>query len=233
MGLTVIAPGAGEVVGDTPGRRVEILSDRDPVHATLSRFGPGMEGADLHVHQHHTDFFYVLEGELTVRLGVQDEQVRVGAGHLAWVPPHVVHGFRNAGDADMRYLNFHAPGCRFADYMRSIRDGDPLAYDQHDPPADGGRPIEEAHVAAGEEIADGVTLLADLAVLRVTRERGATEPRRLHELASYFALEGDLVLTHGAEEVYAPTGSWVQVPPGHEHAVDGRFLSVTAPSSTT
>ena len=111
------------------------------------------------------------------------------------MPPHVVHGFRNAGDADMRYLNFHAPGCRFADYMRSIRDGDPLAYDQHDPPADGGRPIEEAHVAAGEEIADGVTLLADLAVLRVTRERGATEPRRLHELASYFALEGDLVLT--------------------------------------
>ena len=59
---------------------------------------------------------------------------------------------------------------------------------------------------AGEEIADGVTLLADLAVLRVTRERGATEPRRLHDLASYFALEGDLVLTHGAEEVYAPTG---------------------------
>ena len=105
--------------------------------------------------------------------------------------------------------------------MRSLRDGGPLAYDQHDPPADGGRPIEEAHVAAGEEIADGVTLLADLAVLRVTRERGATEPRRLHELASYFALEGDLVLTHGAEEVYAPDRVLGAGPPGHEHAVDG------------
>ena len=124
MGLTVIPPGGGEVVGDKPGRRVEILSDRDPLHATLSRFGPGMEGADLHVHQHHTDFFYVLEGELTVRLGAETQQVRVPAGNLAWVPPDVVHGFRNASDADMRYLNFHAPGCRFADYMRSLRDGD-------------------------------------------------------------------------------------------------------------
>ena len=76
--VSVVAPGAGELVGERPGRRVEILSDRDPVHVTLSRFGPGMEGADLHVHRRHSDFFYVLEGELTVRLGVEDEQV-VGA----------------------------------------------------------------------------------------------------------------------------------------------------------
>jgi quercetin dioxygenase-like cupin family protein len=230
MSLTVIPPGGGEVVGDKPGRRVEILSDRDPVHATLSRFGPGMEGAGLHVHHHHTDVFYVLEGELTVRLGVEDQPVRVGAGSLAWVPPGVVHGFRNASDADMRYLNLHAPGCRFADYLRSIRDGDPLVYDQHDPPADGGRPIDGAQVATGERIAEDVTLLADLAELRVTRESGATEPRRIHGLASYFALAGDLVLTHGAEEVFAPAGSWVQIPAGHEHAVDGRFLNVTAPA---
>ena len=61
----------------------------------------------------------------------------------------------------------------------------------------------------------------------MTRERGATEPRRIHGLSSYFALEGDLVLTHGPEEVFAPEGSWVQVPAGHEHAVDGLFLNVT------
>jgi hypothetical protein len=129
----------------------------------------------------------------------------------------------------MRYLNFHAPGSRFADYLRSLRDGDPLVYDQYDPPAGGGRSTDDAHVATGEAIADGIELLADLAALRVTRERVATEPRRIHGLASYFALEGDLVLTHGAEEVFAPAGSWVQVPAGHEHAVDGRFLNVTAP----
>ena len=69
-----------------------------PLHATLSRFGPGRDGADLHVHTEHSDLFYVLEGELTVRLGVEDEQVTVPAGALARVPPNVVHGFRNASD---------------------------------------------------------------------------------------------------------------------------------------
>jgi hypothetical protein len=54
---TVIAPRAGEVVGDAPDRRVEILADHDALHATWSRFGPGREGADLHVHRRHTDVF--------------------------------------------------------------------------------------------------------------------------------------------------------------------------------
>ena len=138
--VTVIGPGHGEVVGDRPGRRVEILSDHDAVNVTLSRFGAGQEGADLHVHRSHSDFFYVLEGELTVRLGVEDEQVVVAAGSLARVPPLVVHGFRNASQADFRYLNFHAPGSGFADYMRALRDGRKLSYDQHEPPADGGAP---------------------------------------------------------------------------------------------
>ena len=144
--IRIVPPGGGEIIGDSPQRRVEILSDADPLHATISRFGPGLDGADLHVHTRHSDLFYVLEGELTVRLGVEDEQVVVPAGALARVPPNVVHGFRNASEADMRYLNFHAPGCDFANYMRSLRDGRKLVYDQYDPPADGGRPISEAVV---------------------------------------------------------------------------------------
>jgi mannose-6-phosphate isomerase-like protein (cupin superfamily) len=60
---TVIPPGGGEVIGDSAERRVEILSDGDAVHATWSRFGPGRDGADPHVHRRHTDIFYVLEGE--------------------------------------------------------------------------------------------------------------------------------------------------------------------------
>jgi hypothetical protein len=44
----VIPPGGGEVVGDSPERRVEILSDHDALHAIWSRFDPRREGADLH-----------------------------------------------------------------------------------------------------------------------------------------------------------------------------------------
>ena len=49
--------------------------------------------------------------------------MQVPAGTLVRVPPMVVHGFRNASDAELRYLNLHAPGMRFADYLRAMRDG--------------------------------------------------------------------------------------------------------------
>src|ERR1700752_3790989 len=91
----VVGPGQGEVIGDSPERRVEILCDHDAVHATVSRYGPGRAGADLHIHRRHHDLFYVLEGELTLRLA-DTEDVRASAGTLVWVPPLVVDGFKNA-----------------------------------------------------------------------------------------------------------------------------------------
>lgn len=134
-------PGA-EVIGDAPDRRVDLLCDADGLHATWSRFGPGREGADLHVHRAHTDHFYVLDGEFTLRLGVEDEQVVAGPGTFVRVPPMVVHGFRNASSADVTYLNFHAPGAGFAAFMRGRRDGAPVAYDQFDPPSEGLAPTD-------------------------------------------------------------------------------------------
>src|SRR5262245_30710582 len=120
--MRAIGAGGGEIIGDSPERRVEILSEDDTVHATWSRFGPGRDGADLHVHRHHSDLFYVLDGELTVKLGPDGDEVVVPAGSVARVPPMVVHGFRNGSDADVVYLNFHAPGPGFADYMRGLRE---------------------------------------------------------------------------------------------------------------
>src|SRR3954449_13057265 len=79
---TVIPPGGGEVIGDSLERRVEILSDDDTVHATWSRFGPGRAGADLHIHRRHTDLFYVLDGELTIRLGTEGVSAALGS----WLP---------------------------------------------------------------------------------------------------------------------------------------------------
>jgi mannose-6-phosphate isomerase-like protein (cupin superfamily) len=75
--------------------------------------------------------------------------------------------------------------------------------------------------------ADGV--LIEVEAIRVERLDGATAPRTLRALASYWVLEGDLKLTAGAEEVWAPEGAWVQVPPGHAHAVDGVVVCVTTP----
>jgi mannose-6-phosphate isomerase-like protein (cupin superfamily) len=75
-----VPAGAGEVMGDSEVRTVEMLSDRDELHATWSRFGPWREGASPHVHRRHIDVFYVLEGALTIALGPDLEQVVAPAG---------------------------------------------------------------------------------------------------------------------------------------------------------
>jgi mannose-6-phosphate isomerase-like protein (cupin superfamily) len=220
----LVRPGAGEIVGDAPDRRVEILSDVDDLHATWSRFGPRREGADLHVHRAHTDLFYVLEGEFTIRLGPEDRPVPVQAGTLVRVPPLVVHGFRNASDADVRYLNFHAPGRGFADYMRARHDGREGSYDQYSPPADGGRSPSEAVVG------ETVSVVADpglrVAQLAEVEEVGISEtwidpggpapaPQAHRDrVESFYVLAGEIAFTIGDRELRAEPGAWVQVPPG-------------------
>ena len=82
----LLVPGEGEVVGDSEERRVEILCDRDELHATWTRFGPYRDGANPHIHRHHTDLFYVLAGELTVGLGADREETAVPAGTLVVAP---------------------------------------------------------------------------------------------------------------------------------------------------
>jgi quercetin dioxygenase-like cupin family protein len=242
----VIPPGGGELIGESAERRVAILSDHDALHVTHSRFGPRRDGADLHVHRRHTDVFYVLDGELTVRLGPGDEQVRVASGTLVRVPPLVVHGFRNASDADVTYLNLHAPGARFVDYLRSLRDGvaAPSDYDQEDPPGDGGEPVAAAQLGEVELLEDSAQTRAELladgdeaAVARVRADPGDLPPVHVHErhLEAFYVLEGELVLTVAGEEIRIPAGTWAQVAPGVAHTVanpvPATFLNVHAPNA--
>jgi hypothetical protein len=50
----LVAPGQGEVIGDSPERRVEILSDHETVHATLSRFAPAGDAELRYLKSIHT-----------------------------------------------------------------------------------------------------------------------------------------------------------------------------------
>jgi quercetin dioxygenase-like cupin family protein len=227
----LVPSGGGEVVGDSAVRRVEILSDDDTLHTTWSRFGPHREGAVLHVHRHHTDLFYVLAGELTVRLGLEDEAVVAPAGTLARVPPLVVHGFRNDSADELRFLNLHAPGEGFADYMRAVRDGRDASYDQHPPPPDGGRPKTEA------VIGEGFVDVEAIGIAEIRLEPGdPAPPAHVHErhVESFYVVEGELTFTAGGRELRAEAGSWVQIPRGvpHTYAFPGpaRFLNVHTPS---
>ena len=193
---------AGEVIGDAPDRRVEILCEHEALHATWSRFGPGRDGADLHVHRLHHDVFVVLAGELTVRL--RDGEVVVPAGSLACVPPSVVHGFRNASlDNELRYLNLHAPGVGFADYLRGLRDGVRVVYDQYDPPGDGG--LDPAGMIIG--------LTLSLPHLTVDDQR----PSPTDRLECLYVLEGDGTVN----DRLVSSGTWITVLPGQPCSLDG------------
>ena len=111
----LIEPEGGEKVVRGP-RSHRILAELPELEAIELRFGPDFEGVEPHSHADHVDSFYVLEGEAEFVFG--DEVVRVGPGAYVAAPIGVVHGFRNAGEGELRMLNVHAPNTGFARRLR-------------------------------------------------------------------------------------------------------------------
>jgi mannose-6-phosphate isomerase-like protein (cupin superfamily) len=122
----------GEKISERPVRRSTLLLDADELTVTEFFYGPGERGAQRHVHHHHADAFFVVEGELTMAVG--SGSLRAPAGTLVVFPPDVVHGFDNDGAESALFYNLHMPASGFGDYLR----GQNPDFDQHDPPADGG-----------------------------------------------------------------------------------------------
>jgi quercetin dioxygenase-like cupin family protein len=127
---------AGGDEGETLGgrsrdRRATLLIDTEELTLTEFEYGPGMRGADLHVHHTHADAFLVVEGRLAIRN--RDGVLEAPAGTLVVFPPDVVHGFDNGAEASSRFFNLHVPSSGFGDYLRGRNPG----FDQHDPPEDG------------------------------------------------------------------------------------------------
>lgn len=106
----VLAPGAGEgvgavgvaitfkTVGAQSGGQFLTLEYTAPPH---------FSGPPPHWHKVTTEIFYVVDGSLT--LTVDGESTTVGAGGYAFVPPGVVHGFANQGDAPAKFFLLASP----------------------------------------------------------------------------------------------------------------------------
>jgi mannose-6-phosphate isomerase-like protein (cupin superfamily) len=215
---------------------------------TFSRYAAGEEGPGLHVHREHTDAFYVLEGELLFELGANRTPVHAPAGTLVLVPENVVHSFRNESGARATFLNVHAPSGGFAENLRAARDGREAAWDNFDPPPDGGRDPDEAIVRGpdeGESLPMGVVYKAEVhdaegtfSLTEVTLPAGFPGPlphRHAAMADSFFAVDGVLSLRVGDEVQELPAGSFTFVPPGVVHTFANssdaavRILNVMAP----
>jgi mannose-6-phosphate isomerase-like protein (cupin superfamily) len=238
MEAVFLGPDEGEAMSDGPEKTVRLLADTEQVAATWSRYAVGTRGPDLHVHRRHADAFYVLDGSLTFGVGPDTaESVEVAAGSFVLVPAGVVHTFVNDGPGEARFLNFHAPGMGFGEYLRAMRDGrdeDVAGFDSFDPPPDGGRAASDVVVRGpddGETIAigparatfkaegsdgDGTFSLSDSRLPPPYQG----PPLHWHEtlVDSYYVLEGTLTVELDDDARDASPGSFVLVPPGVPHA---------------
>jgi mannose-6-phosphate isomerase-like protein (cupin superfamily) len=114
-GIVALGPEGGELLERGP-RHHRILAELPSYEVIELRFGPDFEGVEPHIHEDHTDAFFVLAGEAEFRVG--DDVVRAVPGSFVAAPPGVTHGFRNATGSELRLLNIHAPNVGFAERLR-------------------------------------------------------------------------------------------------------------------
>lgn len=208
-----------------------------------ARTGPGEMGARPHTHALHLDTFYVLEGELEFRLG--DETIRLPAGSSIAAPPGVVHGFRNPGTTEARWLNVHAPGIWFRGRRAKLPTDQ---FDTHG--VERGR-TDVRGIVMGPGDGDRLTKPHRLALSKVERPEldlleyaagegytGAGRHVHLQHADGFYVLEGALSITADDVTHEVGPGGCAIVPPGVTHAfsmADGvtrvRFLNLHAPST--
>jgi quercetin dioxygenase-like cupin family protein len=234
-------PGEGESLFDG---RIVLKSGLEQLAVTESWFATARPGADLHFHREHSDSFYVLEGELAIRIG--DEEHLVGPGGTVSAPPGFVHGFRSTMPTS--FLNFHTPDARFAAHLRELDRGEPGGFDSVDAgPGDGLTDTGAVLLHAGE----GEALRAnnrvatikigtdDLCLIEFELEpthEGPDPHSHTDHTDSFYVLDGTVELQLGDEKIVAGPGSFVAAPPGVAHAFmtgpnGARMLNVHAPST--
>ena len=88
------------------GSLTVIKADGDRYALAEQLFPLGIE-TPLHVQPEDDETFYVLEGEVSIRLG--DETITAGAGDFVNVPRGLVHCFKNEGSATARMILTFTP----------------------------------------------------------------------------------------------------------------------------
>ena len=112
MRAVVVAPGEGRfiAVGSAgTGVTVKVSTAETGGLCTVweGRVLPGTVGAGPHFHRGRDEFFYVLEGELVLRIAEEEHTAR--AGTFAFVPRGTIHGFHNASTSSATILVMHHP----------------------------------------------------------------------------------------------------------------------------
>jgi mannose-6-phosphate isomerase-like protein (cupin superfamily) len=240
---------SGQFLVDIPDATVKVLADFPDLLVTYMR-SRTEGGPARHFHREHVDGFLVLEGEYAFERG--DERDTRGAGTAVVLPQFVIHRYEHETTEQGAFLNFHAPGSGFVEYLfgqAAPESGDNIL----DPPEDEARPGSEAIVLPfaeqGEVVTDKpertIRILADLPELCMTwtryveGEEGPGPHIHKEHVDAFFILTGELNFGLGpeVERVKAPAGTFVLAPPHVVHTFrndgpeDATWLNFHAPSA--
>ncbi len=84
--------------------------------AVIHHAGPQGSGSPLHVHHHENEWFYILDGELTI--WVDGQVIRAPAGSFVFGPQDTPHTFTVSSASGARFLLVTEPA-GFEAFMRS------------------------------------------------------------------------------------------------------------------
>jgi quercetin dioxygenase-like cupin family protein len=94
--------------------------DTDGGHSVIETTVPArFDGPPPHIHRTMDEEFYVLDGELTLRIG--EQTVTAIRGAYAYVPRGVAHTFANRSDRPVTFLDIVHPA-GFERYYRDLAD---------------------------------------------------------------------------------------------------------------
>jgi mannose-6-phosphate isomerase-like protein (cupin superfamily) len=161
--------------------------------------------------------YYVIDGELSVRLA--DEDVRLGTGGFAFAPQGVPHALTNAGDAPARYLRMTTPGAAAGD--------EPLA-----PKVVRDVPGRVKVLLLGPDSGGRVCLMDN-----VVPARTAGPPLHHHDFdEAFYVLEGEATFRVGDDLITRGPGELAWAPRGSHHCfsnrgdADVRWLLICTPA---
>ena len=110
-GGVFVGPDDGKSLPNPVGGRMVIKVRDEDTNGAYSMYDntipPGSPGPRPHIHRHHEEAFYVLEGELTVRVGPRT--IKASAGSFVVVGRGVVHQPSNPGTQPTRFLLIFSP----------------------------------------------------------------------------------------------------------------------------
>lgn len=125
MKAVVVAPDEGRFIAvGSVGTGVTVKASGEETGDLCTvwegRVPPATVGAGPHYHRERDEFFYVLEGELVLRVG--DGKHTARAGTFAFIPRETIHGFRNESSESATLLVMHHPAGfeRFFEEMRQL-----------------------------------------------------------------------------------------------------------------